>query len=311
MIIKMTEKPSSLTTPGDSEINFKKDTSTPPLSDEQLEHASEALQEKSFIEKFPRVDRNLADPPIHSQQIGLFSFIPAKGATPNEKGIFGFAKLRGNFQTENEASDRAEEIIRNTDSVHTIFHTYVGRPFPITLNEKYAAETSEVDIRREAVEAVSAAIKNKKAEDKRIADELKQREEELIADTKCEDPEKLEEEEYVTLRVKKAQLSWTYLEHIAKIKEIKGILLKTIDQINEIDKKAPKHKEQYFAKYVEARKNAGLNVDANELKSSFLKYLVEDAVLPGINQTETFVDDLLEKYVPPETVHASDISKKA
>ena len=33
------------------------------------------------------------------QNIGLISFVPAKGATPNDNGVFGFAKLRGNFST--------------------------------------------------------------------------------------------------------------------------------------------------------------------------------------------------------------------
>ena len=31
------------------------------------------------------------------QRIGLLSFVPAKGATPNSKGIYGFAKMRGNL----------------------------------------------------------------------------------------------------------------------------------------------------------------------------------------------------------------------
>ena len=51
------------------------------------------LNNTAYTEKFPRVDRTYADPPPLMQTIGLL-FTPAKGATPNENGVFGFIKLR-------------------------------------------------------------------------------------------------------------------------------------------------------------------------------------------------------------------------
>ena len=125
---------SSLTTPEDrnKDIKWKPDLSGTKLSEEEVVHALDGLNITSFTDKFPRIDRSYADPAILNQQIALISFIPAKGATPNENGIFGFAKIRGNFATPIEASERAEFLIRNVDSYHQIYHAYVGRPFPIT-----------------------------------------------------------------------------------------------------------------------------------------------------------------------------------
>jgi hypothetical protein len=284
----------SLTTPGDSSENWKPERA-PALTSEEAVCAVDELSKNAFVKKFPKVDRNYADPPIALQQVGLFSFIPAKGATPNEKGIYGFAKLRGNYATEMEAEQRAEQLIRECDSVHTIFHTYVGRPFPVTLNENYAAETSEVDIRRDTIEAVSNTIKEKKADEKRRAQELQEREQELLEDTAKDKPaELIEQDDYITMKVKKAQLTWTYLEHVNKLKEIKDIIVRTRAQLVEADAKNPALIATFYDKYKLARSKAGLKCDEQELSSGFTKYLVEDVELPGI---DTHVDSLIEDVV--------------
>ena len=117
---------SSLTAPEDRDLNnkWKPDLSIPPLDNTQASHALQDLNINSFIQKFPKVDRTYQDSPIPLQNIGLISFIPAKGATPNERGVFGFAKLRGNYASELESNQRAEYIIRNVYSYNQIFHTY-------------------------------------------------------------------------------------------------------------------------------------------------------------------------------------------
>ena len=226
----------------------------------------------------------MTDPAIELQKIGLFSFLPAKGATPNEKGIYGFAKMRGNYSTENEAEIAAEKIIRDTDSVNVIYHAYVGRPFPLTTSENYARNTSNIDIKKDTVEAVSNAIKNKKSDDKKKADEIKSREEELLADTSpLKDKDLIDEDNYVTLKVKKAQLSWTYLEHVNKLTEIKGLILKTRDDLLFAYTNNPELETKFFDKYKSAREKAGLSTDDFNTSKSFTRYLVEDVSLPGID----------------------------
>lgn len=273
----------SLTSPEDRDrVNkWKPPHSEPPLNGEQTEAAIKELNNTSFTDKFPRVDRTYADPIIPMQYIGLISFVPAKGATPNENGVYGFAKLRGNYSNEIEANERAVHLIKNVDSHHQIYHTYVGRPFPITISSDYSATTDEIDIRKEMTKDISTNIrKNKDNEEKEIR-EIKEREEKLIEESKKEEVDPYEE--YITLRVKKAQLSWTYLEHIKKMTEIKDIILKTRTQVTEYDEKFPEYKDSYYEKYMKARRDSGIKESKQESDESFIKFLVEDAILPGID----------------------------
>ena len=114
------QKENSLTCPEDRDLTdkWRPDQTAPVLNQEQSVEALKVLNNTSFTDKFPRVERTYADPILPMQYIGLISFTPAKGATPNENGVFGFAKLRGNFSSEIEANERAEFIIRNVDSHH-------------------------------------------------------------------------------------------------------------------------------------------------------------------------------------------------
>lgn len=270
---------SSLTTPQDRDITnpWKPDQSIGPLSNDEAKEALRELNITSFTDKFPKVDRTYQDPAIPMQNYGLISFIPAKGASPNEKGIYGFAKLRGNFATEMESNQRAEYIIRNVDSYHQIFHTYVGRPFPLTTSSDYSAVTEEIDIRKETTSTISNSIKEKKEIEQRQIQEIKEREEKLLAESKQETTDPYEE--YITQRVKKAQLIFTYLEHEKKMKEIKEILIKTRKVIETMDEEHPDFQVSYFEKYKKAREEAGIKEDSKETENNFIKYMIEDVDL--------------------------------
>ncbi len=279
------EKENSLTAPEDRdrENKWRPEQGAPQLSDEEVNSAMKDLNNTAFITKFPRVDRTYADPQPPLQNIGLLSFVPAKGAQPNKNGVYGFAKLRGNYATEQEADQRAEFLIRNVDSYHQIYHTYVGRPFPMTASSKYSADTNEIDIRKEMTESISNDVKQKKQDELKTVQEIKKREDELVADTKKEEVDPYDE--YITLRVKKAQLSWTYLEHVKKMKEIKDIILRTRKEIEKLEEDNSEYKEKYYDKYMNARKDSGFKDTPEEMEANFLKFLVEDANLPGIDET--------------------------
>jgi hypothetical protein len=107
--------------------------------------------------------------------------------------------------------------------------------------------------------------------------EIKQKEEELLADSKkeVEDPY----DDYITQRVKCAQLSFTYLEHQKKMAEIKNIVIKTRDRIKELDEEYPEFKDNYYQKYMDARNKAGIKESKEDTQANFIKYLVEDAPL--------------------------------
>ena len=282
---------SSLTTPSDRDLTnkWKPEFNTKPLSDEETENAMKELNITSFVEKFPRVDRTYADPPVPLQTYALLSFTPAKGATPNEDGIYGFAKVRGSYATTVETEQRAEFLVRNVDSFHSIYHLYVGRPFPITNSSDYASETSEIDIRKSITDNTSSHIRNQKLEEKKTIEEIQDREKQLLEDSEKAKRDEIDidpYDDYITQQVKKAQLTWTYIEHIKKLHEIKDIILKTRTRIDEYDTEHSDFKEKYFQKYLDARKSAGVDKNEDEMKEGFVKYMVNDMEVPCIDNDE-------------------------
>ena len=272
-------KESSLTAPEDrdTENRWRPEQSQPPLTNEETTEALKELNITSFVDKFPKVDRTFTDPPINMQNYGLFSFIPAKGSKPNENGVYGYAKIRGSYQSELEASQRAEYLIKNVDSYHKIYHTYVGRPFPLTESSSYSADVSEVDIKKDMSKNISHSIKDKKEEELKEIREIQQREKNLIEESKREEVDPYDE--YITQRVKKAQLVFTYLEHQKKMAEVKEIIIKTRKIIADMDETHPTFNESYYEKYMQARKDAGITEDIKESQDNFIKFLVEDVDL--------------------------------
>lgn len=296
---------SSLTAPEDRTSTREKPwrpSRAPPLSLDEADKAFEVLNDNSYIGlNFPRVDRVYADPAIVNQVYGLFSFVPAKGAKPNENGVFGYAKLRGNYGTDIEASQKAEDIIRNVDSYHTLYHCFVGRPFPLTSSSKYTKEVNEIDIRKQMTESVSSEIKQKKATEKRAMEEIQEREAALLEENrKIQAGEDIEDvfDTYITLKVKKAQLTYTYTEHQKKMEEIRHILVTTKKNIEDLDATNPEFNERYFEKYRKARLSAGLE-DVNKSEENFIKFMVEDVSLPEVD--ELYKEKYGEKIAIEET----------
>ena len=289
------EKENSLTSPEDRdrEKNWRPEQGAPQLTEDQVELAMNELNNNSFVYKFPRVDKTYQDPAVQMQNIGLISFVPAKGSTPNENGVYGFAKLRGNFATPMEADQRAEYLIRNADSYHQIYHTYVGRPFPLTLSSKYSAETTEIDIRRETTQAVSSTVKEKKDEEQKVMKEIKDKEEMLLAESKkAKEDDGMSEvevdpyENYITLSVKKAQLIWTFKEHLSKMNEVRELIIKTREDLQSLDDDHPDFKDKYFEKYTKARQEAGLDTKSEGTQDNFMRFMVEEAKIPTIDTDE-------------------------
>ena len=103
------EVENSLTAPSDRDPDrtYKPNQGHPQLSEKEVDDAMKELNDTKYVRKFLRVERRYADPVDPMQRIGLISWVPAKGATPNDKGIYGFAKLRGNYATNREASEKA------------------------------------------------------------------------------------------------------------------------------------------------------------------------------------------------------------
>lgn len=225
-------------------------------------------------------ERYYSDPPIHGQKIALVSFIPSKGATPDNNGWYGCCKVRYVTDTPEDASRKAEELIKSTDSLHRIYHVNVGKTFPICDTDKYAADKIEVDVKRQSTKIISEDIMKKKEDAKKEMEEQQEKEKLLLEKSKeAEDGKTLAEidpyEVYINQNVKRSQLLWTYAEAKKKIVKMKESYLDAVKIIKEYDEKYPTFKDNYKEKYFQARKDAGLSDESNTEKS-FLEYLSLD-----------------------------------
>lgn len=279
LVLKME---SSLTAPEDRnpDVNWKPDQSAPALTNEQTIEAMKEQVNRAYIQKFPRKERTFADPPPPLQTYGLISFIPAKGATPNKNGVYGYAKSRGNYATELEAEQRAEFIMRNVDSYNPISFMYVGRPFPLTEDLSYSEEVSEIEIRKQAGESISQSIKKMKDKEQKAIQEVKDREKELLSDIKRAKEGEENLDDYITLKLKKAQLTWTWKEYERKMENVKETLIKTRKEVIDMEERHPEYNKQYMKRYLDARKEAGIKEDETTGQGQFMKFMVEDVELP-------------------------------
>jgi hypothetical protein len=268
----MSDTQSSLTSPADKVDTAYKSKSKPALSTEDTERAYKECFISSLLDI--SVDRKFADPRIPGQVYSLHSFIPSSGATPDEDGIYGMIKIRGTFGSEEEANERAEELIRNHDSYHKIYHGWVGKPLPLTVKSDWSGKVEEIDIKQKISKIVREDIKEKRAVEKAQVKEIRDRERNLkeAVEQESSDPY----EKYTCLRVKKAQVIWGYLEHRKKLGEMIDVFEKTLAEVKEMDDEDDDYAKRYLGRYIEAREKAGIPEDKNDV--SFMKYLNTDVI---------------------------------
>jgi len=266
----MSDTQSSLTSPADKVDTAYKSKSKPALSAEETALAYKECFVSSLLDI--SVDRKFADPRIPGQVYSLHSFVPSSGATPDEDGIYGMIKIRGTFGSEEEANERAEELIRNHDSYHKIFHGWVGKPLPLTVKSDWSGKVEEIDIKQKISKIVREDIKDKRAIEKAQVKEIRDRERNLkeAVEQEATDPY----EKYTCLRVKKAQVIWGYLEHRKKLREMIDVFEKTLAEVKEMDDEDDDYAKRYLGRYIEAREKAGIPDDKNDV--SFMKYLNTD-----------------------------------
>lgn len=271
------DRPTPSNAPGNVMAGYTLKKGKAALTDQETLLAMTELVDGTALTTFPRHERGLADPDIPNQLITLFSFVPCKGATPDEDGFYGFAKIRGTYPTLEEANERAEDLIRNVDSYHKIYYTYTGRPFPCTTSSNFSKDKTEVDIRKKGALTISQSIKRQKEADQAAIESVQKRKEELLKDTTQRDPNEEEdlEKEYTELKVKTAHLTYTYLEHQKMLDTIKPLILKARERVAEINLIDASIAKTYKDRYMKARRQVGLPDD----DQSFIKYLNEDVDL--------------------------------
>ena len=282
----MSDKQTSLTAPADKTQTEHTPQTHPSLNDEQCDKAFRECFVNSLLDL--AYERKYADPGIVGQKYSLHSFIPSKGASPDKDGIYGMLKIRGTFATIEETNEKAEDLIRNHDSYHKIYHGFVGKPMPLTVKSDWSQSIEEVDIQKQTSKIIREDIKEKRAEEKKQVEEIREREQNLreAVEQEATDPY----EQYTMLRVKKAQIIWGYLEHRTKLKELEDVFTKTLAEIKEMDEEDDDYSKKYMQKYIDAREKAGIPHD----DKSFMQFL------------DTEVDDIEEYAKKHEEMANSD-----
>ena len=279
----------SLQTPSQMKENpFRANTSAASLTNEQTQQALASLYDNTSISLFPRVERKYADPAITNQNYALVSFVPSKEAKPDSDGCYGMMKIRGVFATIEEADERAEYIVKNVDSYQSILTTFVGRPFPLIPHdaEKYGAKLNKIDVNKKTEEVISKDIKAKREQDNKEVAEIREREEKLKQDVKVEMQDLPSEEMYTTLRVKRSQLIYTYMENIKKMRELKELIYNTDKEIQALDASDPTLIEEYHQRYMDARRESGFTDEMVQDTDTFMKYLGNDVNLDELLSTQ-------------------------
>ncbi len=267
----------SLQTPEQIKQNpFKSRTSESPLSPEQTKAALSQLYSNELVE-YPRVERTYADPPIANQTFVLVSFAPSQGATPDDDGCYGCLKVRGVYGRLDEADERAEYIVKNVDSLQSILTAFVGRPFPLIKcdGEKYGAVLRNIEVKKKTEKVMDADAKEKRYEEHREIADIKKREENLKQDVQRDKEDIPEGELYTTMRVKRSQLIFTFIENARKMEQLQALIRTTDREIREMDDSNPEYKKEYMDRYMAARKESGFKDDEGPTEG-FMKYLGDD-----------------------------------
>lgn len=242
----------------------------------------------SRSDAYPRVNRKIVDPPGKRQpKYALFSFVKATDVVPDADGFFGVAKIRGCFDTEEEAEERAEELMREVDSTNRIYTCLIGMPFPL-VTKGFAKNVSEVDLRNKIEKTISDNARAKRREEEKEMREMKERQEALMKNDGSIDPS--EEDKYVEQRVKLAHLRYAIAEHEAKRIECRQLELLVRRSLAEAKDRNPEFETNYMERYKRGRREA--NIPEETDLTGFMKYMADPIdPLPAAATAKRLGDD--------------------
>ena len=246
------------------------------------ELSAEDAKKIGFTNGLIKVERSLCDPIVLDQRYCLVSFLPSQTAKPDQDGIYGMIKVRGCFRTIEHASERAEDIIKTHDSYNKIYTAYVGKPFPATESSAFSKLTSRVDLNEKIKKNDLEHLIRKREQEAADLKDVQARKEKLVEDGRRFDKENKglvprqpvdPLDDYIELRVKRAQLKTFIIEYERKIKDIKNQIGDAERKIVAHEKKDPTIRGKHYDKYKKARKSSGLKMDTTR---GFLKFLNDD-----------------------------------
>lgn len=246
-------------------------SSAPSLTADETTVAVKALKRDEFVNmRFPKVQRVRADPNINGQVYCLHTFIPSKTAVPDKDGIFGIMKCRGNFPTLQEADAQIQNLIRNVDSENEILESYVGKEFPVTVDDQFFQKIDEIDLKSKMTAIAKDNMLSKKEDDLKSYKEIEDRKKELTESTHDTKEKSLDTlEYYTTLRTKRASLRQYQEELEKKLKEVGKLIKEQSSEIHAVDDKHPEFEKTFKPLYLKEIKKTG----ADEKDNKLLPYL--------------------------------------
>lgn len=237
------------------------------LSREELSVASKELTDTSFLNlKFPRTRKLRVDSVVPQQNFFVCAFTPSKDARPDLDGCYGTLKFRGAYNTETEAKERSEFLVKNEDRFNENLIGIVGTEFPLSNESKYCSKIDEVDIRSIIDRVQKDHLKSEKDKDKNEIKEIEDKQRELLEDVK-KDHSELEDMEYYITQKQKLASARILIEECQKKEKIASKVLRSCKTIiNELDEKYPQYKKEYQKEYTSKLADIGLGVDKTVLE---------------------------------------------
>lgn len=256
-----------------SNRTWKPASDQPPLT---MAETAEAFKDLC-VSRYSKIDRKFDDPAVRNQSFGLYSFKPTIGAKPDADGNYGVLRLRGNYASEDEAQEKAKELIQY-NSANKIFVVEVGRPAFVKEKLLQTRDVIEVDesdngdANDDTVKYLDL-IKEDSLKHKKQMEEIRLREKELIADVSKSPEDRDPLDTYIELNKKRGTLAFHYKSFSAKVDEIKASIIKVRQQIADMDSDHPNFKHEYVAYYEKQLEASGVKVStdamAMQIKESF------------------------------------------
>ena len=209
--------------------------------------------------KYPKVVRTMVDTPIPGQRLSLLSFMLFKEPRKLRNGVpvYGYVKVRGSWSDEIQSRYEASKIIREVDSKYQVRIAPTGAWVPITEENAFVKDQLDVRMDRDEKHLRDEAVKEKEATNRRIAREIREREEEVEHGGDIyDDQESLTF--YSMRRVTEVRLMEARENQTRQIESIKKTLCKVQKQLKRMERDHPDYDSQWVGRYNEERRKAGV-----------------------------------------------------
>lgn len=254
-----------------------KPSTNKPLSGDELNEAFKDLHVNQVTPPYSQCDRKFNDPQINGQIYALYSFIPSKTVQPDADGLYGFIKIRGVFSRIEEAEEKSKELIQYF-SANQIFICEVGKPVPLEQELKAKENIMYVDHpdREEHNVKLAQLVGDQTLKEKKEIEQILEREKMLKEDVTKKPEDKDPLDKYIELHVKRATNSFSYIKGKDQLENMKNIILKTREEIADMDKQYPRLKDEYIDHYTKAKQETGIDKATDEMALYIKEHVMKD-----------------------------------